>query len=215
MDQSLTCCAQPRISQHTREQSGRSPCRPPSRITSRVLGVFAQCRCRRSSGHCNRERTPLFLATQTAVFCGLQDAFEKTRTVHQFFVKVGQQAVRLEQRQAEDPETLQPPPTVSPVPLVVPHIIATRLEKLQTRYGHPLVHAVLAWWQVALTEGEPRWLSPLQLLVDFQMSTGLHGPVYSAASQSWREPTMAANGRLPDYSVHQRTRWFRRLLTTM
>lgn len=62
------------------------------------------------------------------------------------------------------------------------------LPQLEKKYGHQMVPLVVEWVHKVWAPSEPtRWISVLQLAVDFQLATGCVGPLYDPDLVQWRD----------------------------
>ena len=88
----------------------------------------------------------------------------------------------------------------------------TSLDKLFQKYGHQVAQAVLDWWPATYDEAVPvQWCSVLQLLVDFQKSTGHQGPV-QLAKGGWAIAGDCLAASMVVASNAQRITWFLQVL---
>eukprot|EP00435_Cladocopium_sp_Y103_P066917 s3_g29.t1 len=110
---------------------------------------------------------------------------------------------------------------VTPEPAVVEEIPAAPfwrglgpmiLPKAASRwYGEPVVRQVMSWFWSVLTavEGPVLWVSQFQLYLDFQMSTGLPGPVHQSKWWNGEDvPLLSLQG----FAFKTRCRWFIKVL---
>ena len=89
-------------------------------------------------------------------------------------------------------------------------------DKLLLMLGGSLAGPLWAWLHVvgrSATEG--RWVAPLQLYIDFQMATGLTGPVFDPVSNCWKDPNLRNLDSLRGFPFPQQLNWSARVLLIM
>ena len=108
-----------------------------------------------------------------------------------------------------------PQRAVLPPPVQLGQEAADPEGRLGRRYGIQAVRRIEHWFKHCFVDSVPlhtptRWVSLLQLLLDYSMSCGFAPPVFSG--QQWLDPGLMQYGQLLTYHMGQRTRWFGQVL---
>lgn len=89
-------------------------------------------------------------------------------------------------------------------------------DHLSTLVGRALALHLWCWLHhISHSEATGCWVSPLQLYIDFQMATGLTGPVYDGTTKRWTDPNQRNLASLRGHPVTQQVTWFNRILRVM
>ena len=129
--------------------------------------------------------------------------------VHRIQLRISQEVVR-------HSETAPSEPVASLLPSA-PFLPWTPLPELQLPagalrwYGDELVRSITSWFWFTLSSAtEPlAWIAHSQLYLDFQLATGLPGPIHLG---KWRDGSHLPWIQLSGFSFKQRVRWFTKLV---
>ena len=171
--------------------------------------AFHNSRVDEAAKAANQARPPVFFQVHGQLVSHQARMLALVQAAQAYIVRVAQ----LFHRRGNDRSSANDRPRIAeghPVrrPPVLPRVGADLCE----RFGSRVVQTVASWWPHALTGDKSRWVSGLQLLLDYQMATGCRGPVFSGPTKGWHEPSWSSRVDLHVHSAGQHVTWFMRVL---
>ena len=195
-----------KVASHTAPEADLGPVETWARVHNTTVDAQA--------GWLNNSRSDAFNQMHRQLIAQIGFLRPLVQRVQRVHIAVAHAALKEQVRRGSRAELEAPPVSITQVAphMEVPHALHTSLDKLFQKYGHQVAQAVLEWWPATYDEAVPvQWCSVLQLLVDFQKSTGHKGPV-QLAKGGWAIAGDCLAASLVVAPNAQRIAWFLQVL---
>ena len=164
----------------------------------------------RQAGWINKNRPPEFQRLHQTLVDQLKQSRTFVAKVQNVHIRVAHMALKEQVRRGDRRELEQPAVSITQATprLVMPMALSTSLDAMYSKYGYAVVASFLQWWPTTYDASQTvTWCSIIQLMVDYQKSTGNIGPGKTSENE-WTLMIPGTPSGLVVATVQQRMQWF-------